>query len=173
MSGVINRFAQHLPIGGIVLDAGCGSGRDTKTFVEMGYSVTAFDASPAMVKHAASYTGLEVEWMTFEDMVWNQRFHGVWCCASLLHIPRRHFGGVLKRLFRALKPDGICYMSFKHGTGDRTKDGRLFQDHTEASLTRAISAQSDFRVIDTWITPDARPDRSSETWLNSIVKRPG
>ena len=45
MSYERDRFISLLPAGGKVLDAGCGSGRDSKAFLEQGFEVTAFDAS--------------------------------------------------------------------------------------------------------------------------------
>ncbi len=47
MSVLYARFLESIPAGGYILDAGCGSGRDSKAFASSGYRVAAFDASPA------------------------------------------------------------------------------------------------------------------------------
>jgi len=45
MAPLHQRFLARLPVGAHILDAGCGSGRDSKVFLQLGYRVTAFDAS--------------------------------------------------------------------------------------------------------------------------------
>ena len=49
-------FLSHIPKHGDVLDAGCGSGRDVKTFLELDYQVTAFDGSKTMASMASKLT---------------------------------------------------------------------------------------------------------------------
>ena len=45
MGPLYERFIKLVGDTGHILDAGCGSGRDAKAFKEMGYEVSAFDAS--------------------------------------------------------------------------------------------------------------------------------
>ena len=61
-------FLKHLPPGGHILDAGCGSGRDTRHFLDMGYHVTAFDGSIEMAARATEHTGRSVAHLRFEDI---------------------------------------------------------------------------------------------------------
>ena len=51
-----------------ILDLGCGSGRDTKYFLSLGYDVDAIDGSSEMVRIAAEYTGIPVKFQTFQEM---------------------------------------------------------------------------------------------------------
>src|SRR5579859_643185 len=87
MSAFYDRFLANLPPHGHILDAGCGSGRDSKAFLERGYKVTAIDATQSFVDMASAYTGLPVQKMTFQAMSFNNAFDGIWACASLLHVP--------------------------------------------------------------------------------------
>ena len=48
MSEMRGRFLQYLKPGTLILDAGCGSGRDSKAFMEGGYIVVALDGSNEM-----------------------------------------------------------------------------------------------------------------------------
>ncbi len=66
MSGVRSGFLKYVPDGGKILDAGCGSGRDSKAFLSEGYDVVAFDASKEMCKRASEYIDREVLNMRFE-----------------------------------------------------------------------------------------------------------
>lgn len=168
MSSLYEAFTRHLAPGARVLDAGCGSGRDAKAFQEMGYLVEAFDASPAMVELAREHTGLPVKVMSFADVDRKEEFDGIWCCASLLHVPAVELPGVMRRLADALKPGGVWYVSFKYGDGEREVDGRRFTDMDEVGLQKLLKAVVDIEVIELWLTQDKRPMRY-EFWLNGIL----
>ncbi len=170
MSSLYEAFTQHLAPGARVLDAGCGSGRDAKAFQEMGYRVEAFDASPAMVELAQEHTGLPVQLMTFADVDWKEEFDGIWCCASLLHVPAVELPGVMRRLADALKPGGVWYVSFKYGDGEREVDGRRFTDMDEDDLNTLVSSLTAMEVGEVWLTQDKRPDRK-EIWVNGILRK--
>ncbi|MEX0501072.1 Tellurite resistance protein TehB [Raoultella terrigena] len=168
MSSLYAPFVEALTPPKLILDAGCGSGRDAKAFAEMGYRVEAFDASSEMVARAARYSGLPVRQRSFADISETARYDGIWCCASLLHVPGDELPGVMQRLATALKPGGVWYVSFKYGTGEREKEGRRFTDLDEAGLTALVAALADIDITRMWQTLDKRPDRS-ETWLNALL----
>ena len=170
MSALHHRFLRHVPVGGRLLDAGCGVGRDALAFAEQGFSVVAFDASSEMVRLARERTAgrAEVRQMRFEDVAWREEFDGVWACASLLHVPAAELPSVTRRLAAVLRPGGTLYMSFKHGGGERVVAGRRFTDLNEASL-RDVVEGTGLRNVDVWTTHDVRPDRRAETWLNVIA----
>lgn len=108
--------------------------------------------------------------MRFEDVAWRDDFDGIWACASLLHIPPGSFSYTASRLARALKPGGVWYMSFKLGEGERVADGRLFVDQSEATLRRALLLLP-IEATELWVSPDLRPGRQTDHWLNAVVVR--
>lgn len=170
MSSLYETFTRHLAPGARVLDAGCGSGRDAKAFLEMGYQVEAFDASSAMVELAREHTGLPVQLMTFADVDWKEEFDGIWCCASLLHVPAVELPGVMRKLADALKPGGVWYVSFKYGDGEREVDGRRFTDMDEEELRALLQDISGIDVVEMWMTRDRRPHKD-EAWVNGILRK--
>lgn len=170
MSSLYETFTKHLAPGARVLDAGCGSGRDAKAFLEMGYQVEAFDASSAMVELAREHTGLPVQVKTFADVEWKEEFDGIWCCASLLHVPSAELPGVMRRLADALKPGGVWYVSFKYGDGEREVDGRRFTDMDEGRLRALLNTVAMIDVISLWATQDKRPLRN-EVWINGVLRK--
>lgn len=170
MSTLYEMFTRHLTPGGYVLDAGCGSGRDAKAFQAMGYQVDAFDASAEMVALARQHTGLPVQQSTFSDAAWHQRYDGIWCCASLLHVPTRELSSVMQKLADALKPDGVWYISFKYGDGERKQEGRSFTDMNESNLHTLLEVVPEIEMISLWTTQDRRPQRN-EIWLNAILTK--
>jgi 2-polyprenyl-3-methyl-5-hydroxy-6-metoxy-1,4-benzoquinol methylase len=66
-----------MPPGGRILDAGCGSGRDSLHFLQHGHEVEAFDASAEMCQLASSLIGRTVLQKTFEDVDSVSDFDGV------------------------------------------------------------------------------------------------
>lgn len=170
MSELYRPFVAHLKPGARILDAGCGSGRDAKAFSEMGYEVEAFDASAELVELARQHTGLPVKEMRFEDITEVERYDGIWCCASLLHVPLAELPGVMTQLAKALKPGGVWYLSFKYGSGEREKDGRRFTDMDESGLQEMIGGLSGIEVMDSWQTHDQRPERE-DSWINLVLSK--
>lgn len=171
MTPLYERFLPWVPAGGAILDAGCGSGRDTLAFRERGYRVTAFDASPELARLAETHTGQVVHVLRFEELEWQGAFDGIWACASLLHVPRGQLADAFGRLARALKPGGVLYASFKYGTGEHPRGGRHFTDLDEAELSRVLARIPNLTVLDTWQTPDQRPGREAESWLNALLRK--
>ncbi|MCB1920522.1 MAG: class I SAM-dependent methyltransferase [Candidatus Competibacteraceae bacterium] len=170
VSPLYEPFLARIPAGGAILDAGCGSGRDTRAFLERGYVVTAFDAAPTLAKRASKHCGIPVPVLRVQDLDGPTSFDGVWACASLLHVPWPELPEVLQRLAVALKPGGILYASFKYGSGEREQEGRRFTDLDEAGLAALLHAAPYFTVLETWITADQRPERAVERWFNLLLK---
>ncbi len=199
MSALYPPFIDCLPPGARILDAGCGSGRDVKAFSEMGFIVEAFDASAELVELARQLSGKPVAQMRFQDVDVVERYDGIWCCASLLHVSEAELPGVMIKLAMALKPGGVGYLSFKHGRGEREKDGRRFTDMDRAGLQKLIERintpggglftknmteiKSEAGSEDTtvkrfaleidkiWQTGDVRIGRGDEVWLNAIIRK--
>src|SRR5579864_7110164 len=68
LRSVYERFLGELDPGAHILDAGCGSGRDTKAFSGRDYCVTAIDASPEIARLARTFTGQPCEVLRFQEM---------------------------------------------------------------------------------------------------------
>lgn len=170
MSELHTRFLVHIPAGGLILDAGCGAGRDIKAFVQAGFRVRAFDASAELVCLAQEHSGQAVELRRFEDIDERSCYDGIWACASLLHVPEADLPTTLSCLWASLKPGGVFYLSFKHGEGERCAGERDFTDATEARLRDWVAGLPEVEALECWITRDQRPERSEE-WLNGLLRR--
>lgn len=165
-------YAAFLPLvktGGHILDAGCGSGRDAAYFKHLGFNVSAFDASSELAKIASQRLKQPVAVQQFEQLNDLERYDGIWCCASLLHVAADNLVSVLGRLQQALKPGGVLYASFKYGEGEREVNGRCFTDMNEKGLSAVVAGISRLSLNKTWLTQDQRPERSQECWLNALL----
>ena len=164
-------FLDLIPAGGRILDLGCGPGRDARAFARLGFDVTGVDGSAAMVELARRNTSCPIHHMSFDEIPWRNEFHGIWACASLLHVPADRLPETLVRLRGALRADGVLYMSFKAGDGTTYRGGRTFTNLTESQLTSIVDMATGLRVENLWLTRDARPNRENEQWLNAVLSR--
>ena len=164
------RFLKYLEEGDTILDLGCGSGRDSLAFYELGYDVTPLDASEEMCKLAEIHTGLEVLQMQYEDMEFDEVFDGIWGCGALIHVPEKELDGVLERIIDALCPGGILYLSFREGDFEGFQGKRYFCDYTEDRLERILEETDRLEVEKIWVTDDARRD-SDVRWVNVLAKK--
>ena len=169
MSLQLNDFIKLLPAEGCVLDAGCGSGRDSLALIKRGFQVEAFDASEEMCKRASDLLGQQVRLCRFEEMDHSDQFDGIWACASLLHVTMEAMPEVIRRLYKALKEDGIFYASFKKGVGERYRGERRFTDADEAYLQNILKDR--FDIIEIRESIDVRPDRENEVWMNVFARK--
>ena len=166
-----NHFLKLLPPGSLILDFGCGSGRDTKYFLSKGYCVDAIDGSVELVKAASEYTGINVRHMFFQELEEHSKYDGIWACSSILHLSKEELIDVFDRMSEALKSDGILYTSFKYGDFEGMRNGRYFIDMTETSFGEILEKCPILKLEEQWITGDVRPGRVEEKWLNIILQK--
>jgi SAM-dependent methyltransferase len=171
MSEQYDLFLQHIPNGGYILDLGCGSGRDSKHFLDRGYTVEAVDGSPVICEKASLYIGQSVRLLMFQDLDYSHCFDAVWASASLLHISKDALMSTMSKISKSLKPNGILYVSFKHGDFEGERNGRFFSDFTEDVIVRILSKPKIFSLVDMQITSDVRVGRDDEKWLNLILRK--
>ena len=167
MTSLYEEFLAFLPDNGTILDCGCGSGRDTKFFSQQGYNVTAIDGSTSLCQIAQDFSGQQILCMSFDQIPWENKFDGIWACASLLHLPKNQLPSIFLKLSTALHPGGHLYCSFKYGDYEGERNGRYFSDLTEITLDDIIRT-SGLTVVKQWQTEDVRPERN-EIWLNTIL----
>lgn len=166
-----DRFLAKLEKGAKILDFGCGSGRDTKYFLEQGFAVTAADGSEELCKRAGEHTGIPVKHMLFLELDEMDVYDGIWACSSILHLSREDLREVFRWMARALKRGGILYTSFKYGTYEGERGGRYFTDMTEETFQDFLQETEGLTTEEQWISLDVRPNRGTERWLNLILRK--
>lgn len=166
-----NRFLKYLQRGDLILDFGCGSGRDSKYFLDQGYKVEAIDGSIDLCKLASEYTGIRVRHMHFQDLDKENIYNGVWACSSILHLKKSELVAVMEKIALSLKSEGVLYASFKYGDFQGEKNGRYFTYLDENSLEILLNEVKLFSIEEKWVSNDVRPDRITEKWLNIILRK--
>lgn len=119
------RFLGLVRAGARVLDLGCGAGRDLAWLDAEGADVIGGDRSLGMLAQArdlvragghapSGLLQLDMRHLPFGD----ETFGGVWCSASLLHLPKRDAPGALVEMRRVLPPDGPLLLGIQEGDGE-------------------------------------------------------
>lgn len=172
MTNTYKAFLKLVPKGGKILDLGCGSGRDSMNFMKLGYEVTSVDGAKKLAKRASVLLGKEVIVSTFEELELKEKFHGIWACASLLHIKREDLKTVLNNLYNNLEDNGVFYMSFKYGEKEYVDDkNRYFNCFTDESIISFINENTKYNILGLYITEDKLGRVNEVKWVNLICNK--
>jgi len=159
-----------------ILDVGCGSGRDANYFAKQGYEVTAIDASAELIQWARQHhmssriTWVHLDFSSIEKQAWENKFTGIWACASLLHVPFLELPCIIESLLETLTDDGVMYLSFKYGEGERIDNERFFCNVNESRWTTIVANIPQVIEYDIWLSADKRAD-CKDAWFNVMIKR--
>ena len=115
-------FLDHLGEGKIILDIGCGPGRDALDFTKRGYKVVGLDLSSKLLEIAAETSPTSnFIYGDFSDLSYlaKNHFGGLWASAALLHPESRsQVPEILNQWYSVLKKGGIAHISVKRGEGE-------------------------------------------------------
>ena len=159
-----------------ILDVGCGSGRDANYFAKQGYDVTAIDASAELIQWARQHhMSSRISWVhlnfnSIEKQAWENKFTGIWACASLLHVPFLELPCIIKSLLDTLTDEGVMYLSFKHGQGERVDEKRFFCDMDEKRWKTIVTKITQVIEYHIWLSADKRAN-CKDAWFNVMIKR--
>jgi SAM-dependent methyltransferase len=126
----------------VVLDFGCGPGRDLNVFVERGHRAVGLDGAERFAAMARRYSGCEVWRQDFLELdLPPGHFDAIYANASLFHVPGQELPRVLRQLWETLKPGGVLFSSNPHGDDQEGwNGGRYGSYHSPASWRRMVSA---------------------------------
>jgi len=132
-----------------ILELGCGAGGDTAEMLARGFDVSPTDGSPEMAEVASQRLGRPVGTLLFHDIDAVETYDGVWANACLLHVPRNELAHVLALIWRALKPGGAFYASFKTGDADgRDTLGRYYNYPSPEWLRESYAGAGNWRSVE-------------------------
>ena len=168
-----DKFLKQLPNNAYILDFGCGSGRDSKYFLDNGYNVKAIDGSIEMCKLASKYINQEVTCMKFEELNDINTYDGIWACSSILHIEKENLSDILIKMINSLKVNGVIYTSFKIGVGYEIKEGKYYNYLAKDEMIQTLNKTSkSVELVDYFETlPSTRRKAENTIWGNFIIKK--
>ena len=171
MTPHLERFARLIPPGGHILDLGCGSGRDSRWFLDNGFTVTAMEPSPEIARRASRYLDREVKTECAQQLTAHDDYDGIWACASLLHIPTSQMPDTLGRIAAALKPGGTLYISIRNGeSGIWDQRGRYITPIPFSRFSSMVTAVPGLTITTSYESHSVAAG-GHDTWLNLLVQK--
>ena len=138
----LTRFLALVAPGATILELGCGAGADSAAMLASGFDVQPTDGSPEMAAEASRRLGRPVGTLLFHELDAVEAYDGVWANACLLHVPRPELAQVLARIWRALKPAGYFYASYKAGSVDGRDKLNRYYNHPTPDWLRDTYAEA-------------------------------
>jgi SAM-dependent methyltransferase len=157
----------------VILDFGCGPGRDLKKFSELGHKAIGLEGAAQFAEMARSHSGCEVWQQDFLDLdLPDKHFDGIFANASLFHVPTQELPRVLAELRASLKPGGVLFSSNPRGeNSEGWKGERYGAFHEFDAWSRHVSAAG-FAELMHYYRPQGLP-RAQQPWLASVWRNPG
>lgn len=168
----IDTLLRYLPAeNAMVLDFGCGPGRDLSTFKALGHSPIGLDGCAAFVRMAHDASGCEVWEQNFLALdLPAEHFDGVFANASLFHVPSQELPRVLGQLHAALKPGGVLLSSNPRGDGQEGFKGQRYGAFHSIEQWRQVMQAAGFEELEHYYRPAGLP-REQQPWLASAWRK--
>jgi SAM-dependent methyltransferase len=155
----------------VLLDLGCGPGRDLAYFRSLGHVAVGLDGSASFVEMARAATGCDVLHQSFLALSLPAgRFHGVFANASLFHVPTQELPRVLGELRDALVDGGVLFSSNPHGLDVEGFSGQRYGAYHTLETWRAHVSRAGFSEIEHYYRPAGKP-RSQQPWLATVWRK--
>lgn len=177
--GGAEKFISFLKPVASILDAGCGSGHESKYFFEKGFQVTGVDFSEEMIEIAKREVPegrfLVADIRNLPGL--KEKFDGIFSKAVLLHIPKKEAKEVIDELRDSLRQDGYLYLAVKEMQPDGKEEEikreddygypyeRFFSYYTIDELKEYLE-DSGMQVCYTQVTPAGKT-----RWIEVISKK--
>jgi SAM-dependent methyltransferase len=102
----------------LLLDVGCGAGRDLGWFAAAGVRCAGLDPSAGMLAQARRRLAVPLVRADARRLpVRSGTVAACWCVATVVHLPRAELGPVLAELRRVLRPAGLLVLGVQRGSG--------------------------------------------------------
>jgi SAM-dependent methyltransferase len=173
-----------------VLDAGCGPGRDARELASRNLPVLGVDLSQGMLDEAGERTARRLPRGSIRYALMDLRrlelpdecCRGIWCSASLLHLPRRVAPRAMAELARVSRSGAPVVVFLKRaGAGDLEQfqsylygelgeEQRFFAFYTPEEARRLVE-NAGMAVVDVAIV--SHTDPSAPDWISLLARKIG
>jgi SAM-dependent methyltransferase len=172
------RSRETLTPGALILDLGCGSGRDALYFAGAGFQVFGVDYAQSLLKLAKDFARQPMVLGDFRALPFrDSTFDAVWSIGSLLHTQRQSISYILSQIHRVLKPGAILFASVKKGQGATTDALGRYNVFYLREEWEYILRKSAYTIIDIEETVEMREIRPGHTieivWITSLARASG
>ncbi len=148
-----------------VLDFGCGPGRDIAYFKSIGHNPVGLDGTREFCEMAREMTKQPVLQQTFNNLELEENsFDGVFANASMFHVPSENLHKVLTDLHRALRPNGVLFMSNPRGDEEGCATPERYGNFMQIDKSLEYLEKAGYRILDHYYRPPGLP-REEQNWL--------
>ena len=155
----------------LLLDFGCGPGRDLIDFTRRGHCAIGLEGAAALARMAREFSGCEVWEQDFLNLeIPASHFDGIFANASLFHVPRPELPRVLGQLRMALKPAGVLFSSNPRGDNQESLTGERYGAYYDLATWRGYMQSAGFEELEHYYRPTGLP-LEQQPWLASVWRR--
>jgi SAM-dependent methyltransferase len=176
------------------LDAGCGPGRDARALAAHDLPVLGVDLSQGMLDEAIERTARRLPRGAIRYALMDLRrlelpdesCRGVWCSASLLHLPRAAAQRAARELARVTRAGGPLvvllklrgedqeaetFQAYQHASVEGLTDARRFFAYYTPDEAETLLGEAGLEVRDVLVTTDDPPP-DAPGWISLVARKP-
>lgn len=169
----LNRFISLVPRNAVILDLGCGSGRDVQYFMDYNLDVTGVDASEKLIYEArkrvsGKFIVMDMTNLNFEDGI----FDGIWAQDSISYITKKELEKVFEKLNLILKNEGMLFISVRKGEDEKLirhenlGKEQIFTSFFNKDELEEMLKKNGFEILNSYTQKG-----EEYTWINIFAKK--
>ena len=173
---LLHHLVDHLPKGGMVIDAGCGSGVPVAQFLARSFQVTGVDFAEEQIRLAkekvpnAEFICADITDLPFRDGI----FDAVCSYYAIIHVPREEHPKLLLELHRILRPGGLVLLcmgagDLPHSIGD-WYGAEMFWSHYDRETNVSMMEEHGFDILWDKIIADPIDPAASHLFVLALKK---
>ena len=166
------KFTEMLPKNERCLDLGCGAGRDTAWFEGQGLNIFGADLSIGMLTEARKITSHPLVQMDMLRLGFaDKSFAGIWCNATLLHLPKADAPQALKEMRRILWDNGVLDLAVQEGSNEGFEENPYAEGQGERFFSRYQEGEmKQMLVTSGFIILEIEQVKSKRAWLRFVAQ---
>lgn len=154
----------------LIIELGCGDGRDAEEIIKFTDNYIGIDASSEMINIARSrLPGVDFKVEDILSFKCPKEVDVIFAFASLLHLSKKEFSEVLNRYHDKLSERGVFYISLKEGDYDRkvSRDDvgeRIFYFYNEEDIKEIVGKDYKIEYSESKIIKEVK-------WLTVVLRK--
>ncbi len=175
MEPMLSRFLQYMGNFSMVLDVGCGPGRDTLSMSNKKADVVGVDLSTAMLVQARKKApDCQFRRMDMRKLLYPPAtFDGIWASASLHHLSINDAIHTINEFKKVLKPLGILAVTVEQGEGENLDEVGRYRYLYTANVFVSMLEDIGFTIIEQSVESSEKPTlgtKRKKKWIHVIAR---